>query len=65
MCTNRVSLTSVQSVQSNDVIPAHLGGRAKFNIGVGDRDHSGLVVRGEGVPAVSEENRGCINFSCI
>lgn len=57
-CTNRVCLTSVQSVQSDDVIPAHLGGCAKFNVGIGDRNHGGLVVRGEGVPAVNEENRG-------
>ncbi len=46
--------TFVQAVQSGDVILAHLGGRAKFNICVGDRRHRGLIVAGEGIPAITK-----------
>lgn len=46
-----VCLTLVQPVQSGDVVAAHLGGRAKRHIRVGDRLHGGLIVPGEGEPA--------------
>lgn len=51
--TRCVFLTFVQLVQPADVVLAHLLARAEFNIGVGDRHHSGLVVPGEGVPELS------------
>lgn len=48
-------LTLVQPVQSADVVLAHLVGRAKFDVGVGDGNHGGLIVPGEGIPAIYQE----------
>lgn len=44
------TLRTVQTVQPGDVILAHLGGLAKFNIGVGKSYDRGLIVPGEGIP---------------
>ena len=41
----------VESVEPGFVIATHLLGIAKGHVGVGDGDHGGLVVLGEGVPA--------------
>ena len=42
--------TCVQRVQSADVVPAHLIGRAELYVGVGDRHHGGHIVPAEGIP---------------
>lgn len=46
--------TLVQSVQSVNVILAHLAGLAEGHVAVGDGQHSRLVVLGEGVPGKSK-----------
>ena len=40
----------VEVVDPDDVVLAHLLGLAEGHVGVGDGDHGGLVVLGEGVP---------------
>lgn len=50
-----LTLTAVvQPVQAVNVVPAHLGGLAQDHVAVGNRNHGGTVVLGEGVP---EESR--------
>jgi hypothetical protein len=45
----------VEVVDPDDVVLAHLLGLAEGHVGVGDGDHGGLVVLGEGVPARREK----------
>ena len=45
-------LTLVQSVHSDDVVPAHLLGCAEFHVGVGDGLHRGAAVHREAVPKI-------------
>lgn len=58
ICTNPtfvllLFLTVVQSVQPDDVVLAHLFGRAEFHVGVGDGLHRGPAVPREGVTKIT------------
>lgn len=58
-------LTLVQSVQSGDVILAHLSARAELNIGIGNGLHGGLVVAREGVPGIKANRFACVEEKSI
>lgn len=60
LCCISYSLTLVQPVQSGDVILAHLSSCAKFNIGIGNGLHGGLVVAREGIPGIMYSGFVCI-----
>lgn len=45
----------VEPVQPVDVVLAHLGGLAEGHVAVGNGQHGGTVVLGEGVPGESQE----------
>lgn len=60
LCCISYCLTLVQPVQSGDVILAHLSACAKFNIGIGNGLHSGLVVAREGIPGIMHSGFVCI-----
>lgn len=59
-CCISYCLTLVQPVQSGDVILAHLSSCAKFNIGIGNGLHGGLVVAREGIPGIMYSGFVCI-----
>lgn len=60
LCCISYCLTLVQPVQSGDVILAHLSACAKFNIGIGNGLHGGLVVARKGIPGIMH-----IWFVCV
>lgn len=53
----------VEPVQPVDVVLAHLGGLAEGHVAVGDGQHSGTVVLGEGVPAVTDSRMMSFSWS--
>lgn len=60
LCYISYCLTLVQPVQSDDVILAHLSARAKFDIGIGNGLHGGLVVAREGIPGIMHSWFVCV-----
>lgn len=46
----------VECVEPGNVIAAHLLSVAKGNIGIGDGEHGGLIVLGEGIPTIVQQD---------
>jgi len=55
----------VELVDPHDVIVAHLSGPAKGHVAVGDGDHGGPVVLGEGIPGWREKAQLSVYFLVV